>query len=71
LSNAGEQIRLQDPTGKVILEFTYDDDWYPSTDGGGFSLVVDHQPADPNLLSSKAAWRPSTSFNGSPGRQDN
>jgi hypothetical protein len=40
LDDAGERIRLEDPTGATILDFEFDDEWYPSTDGEGFSLVV-------------------------------
>ncbi len=40
LSNGGEPIQLDDLDGGTILEFTYDDIWYPSTDGPGNSLVI-------------------------------
>ncbi|MDH7599195.1 MAG: lamin tail domain-containing protein, partial [Sedimentisphaerales bacterium] len=66
LSNAGEQIRLQDPTGKVILEFTYDDGWYKSTDGAGYSLVVRDLGCESDLLSQRSAWMPGTRIGGSP-----
>jgi hypothetical protein len=71
LSNAGERIELQDALGTTILSFTYEDDWYATTDGRGFSLTVkDPQGTDPNDYSNPAAWRPSTSPGGSPGRAD-
>ncbi len=40
LSNAGEEILLNDPNGLEILDFTYDDDspWPSGADGEGFSL---------------------------------
>ena len=39
LANNREQITLQ--SGNVTLQqFTYDDDWHPSTDGDGYSLVL-------------------------------
>jgi hypothetical protein len=71
LSNAGERLELQDALGATILSFTYEDGWYPTTDGKGFSLTVkDPQGTNPNDYSDRAAWRPSTSSGGSPGRAD-
>jgi hypothetical protein len=73
LSNAGEQIKLQDAAGNVIHDFRFEDSWYPTTDGDGFSLVVkDPKTAatDPNTLADKAVWRPSTHKGGSPGSMD-
>jgi hypothetical protein len=70
LSNSGEKIKLEDRTNSTILEFSYDDDWYTSTDGQGFSLTI-IDPANPDLESwdQKESWRPSADINGSPGRQ--
>jgi hypothetical protein len=68
LSNGGEQIELQDATGKVITRFRYQDDWFGKTDGGGFSLTVkDPVATDPNSLSNAGAWRASTVAGGTPG----
>ena len=51
-----------------VLAFAYDDAWYPSTDGQGFSLeLVDPLDSDPNRLNSQDAWRPSRQLGGSPG----
>ena len=70
LSNAGEKIKLEDRTNSTILEFSYDDDWFTSTDGQGFSLTI-IDPANPDLESwdQKDSWRPSVGIDGSPGRQ--
>jgi hypothetical protein len=71
LSNAGERIELQDAAGKVIHDFKFDDAWYATTDGGGFSLTLkDPKTVDPNRLDDKAVWRPSTRKGGSPGTSD-
>ncbi len=71
LSNAGERVELQDAVGNVILSFQFDDRWFNSTDGGGFSLAVaDPVTTDPNDLSDKSVWRPSTQMGGSPGAGD-
>jgi hypothetical protein len=70
LSNSGEKIKLEDRTNSTILEFSYDDDWYTSTDGQGFSLTI-IDPTNPDLESwdRKESWRPSADINGSPGRE--
>ncbi len=71
LNNAGEHLVLQDAAGRTIHSFTYTDNWYTSTDGGGFSLTLsDPYTVDPNSLGQKAAWRPSTRAGGSPGSTD-
>jgi hypothetical protein len=71
LNNAGERLVLQDAAGRTIHSFTYDDNWYSSTDGRGFSLTVsDPYTVDPNALGEKAAWRPSAKVGGSPGLTD-
>jgi hypothetical protein len=72
LSNAGERLELVDALGEVIQSFAYDDAWYPQTDGGGFSLVVQNpQAADANSLNDPGAWRASAHAGGSPGAADN
>ena len=67
LDNAGERVELRDALGEVIQSFRYQDDWYLSTDGDGFSLEVVDLAADPNGLSQKEAWVPSGAIGGSPG----
>ena len=72
LSNGGERIRLEDATGRVILDFSYEDDWYDITDGDGFSLtIVDPANPDPNSWGLKDSWRASEYTGGSPGTDDN
>jgi len=71
LNNAGEHLVLQDAAGRTIHSFSYADNWYGSTDGGGFSLTVgDPYTVDPNALGHKEVWRPSTKAGGSPGAAD-
>ncbi len=71
LSNAGEQVEIQDAAGQVIQSFLFDDGWYKATDGDGFSLTVkDPAATDPNALNEKTSWRPSTNPGGSPGSRD-
>jgi hypothetical protein len=59
-------VRFTDGVG-----FSFDDGWFRTADGGGFSLTVkDPRTADPNALGDKAAWRPSGQEGGSPGASD-
>ncbi|MDG2381439.1 MAG: lamin tail domain-containing protein [Pirellulaceae bacterium] len=66
LSNGGEPLSLFVNADR-IQQFTYEDIWHPSTDGGGFSLeLVDEFGARINYDSAQA-WRASSQIGGSPG----
>ena len=69
LDNAGETLWVEDAQSNRIYTMTYNDAWYPTTDGGGYSLVpVDSNPTgDPN---EPAYWRASSDAWGSPGAND-
>ena len=70
LNNAGDHLQLVDGMGEQILDFTYNNAWYPITDGLGFSLVIVDEQADPLAWNSKSNWRPSGQLGGSPGLND-
>ncbi|MBM3847103.1 MAG: hypothetical protein FJ405_12570, partial [Verrucomicrobia bacterium] len=70
LSDDGENLRIVDASGEVIQDFTYNNSWYPITDGFGFSLVIIDARAPWNTWSEKSSWRPSGRFQGSPGDGD-
>ncbi len=70
LDNAGERIRLLDGVNEEILDFGYNNKWYPVTDGQGFSLVVVDENAEPDNWDSKSQWRASGQLQGSPGNND-
>lgn len=70
LGNASDTIRLSDAFGQVLLEFTYSDQWHPTTDGDGYSLTVVNPLAAPAMWSDPAQWRPSAAIDGSPGTAD-
>jgi len=70
LNNAGERIALVGPLMEPIHDFVYDDDWYPTTDGLGFSLVVVNESAPLNAWTNASHWRPSAFDGGSPGASD-
>ncbi len=70
LGNAGDTVLLEGPLGDPIVEFTYQDTWYPETDGGGRSLVAVDVLAPPDRFSLKEGWRPSGADGGTPGKPD-
>ncbi|MEX2186258.1 MAG: lamin tail domain-containing protein [Pirellulales bacterium] len=70
LDNSGERLRLEDSFNEMILDFDYEDDWEPVTDGSGFSLNVIDTTVDFHLWDSKVSWRPSQNQHGSPGTTD-
>src|SRR5205814_367940 len=70
LENSGERLRLLDSVGEEILDFTYNNSWYPITDGLGFSLVIANEQADPDSWNSAANWRASGQLGGAPGSPD-
>ena len=70
LSDKGARITLDGPANEVILDFAYKDDWYPITDGDGYSLVAINPHAPQPAFSSESNWRPSNLPNGLPGDPD-
>ncbi|MBM4151929.1 MAG: hypothetical protein FJ220_00195 [Kiritimatiellaceae bacterium] len=69
LSDSGDQLKLGYVNTNIPgqISFDYEDDWYPSTDGEGFSLVLNQPQSDPLTWDSKTAWRYSSKVDGSPG----
>lgn len=70
LDNSGDRLKLVDANNEEIHDFDYEDDWYPITDGGGFSLAIVTEAADPGEWDNKTNWRPSGQENGAPGQGD-
>jgi hypothetical protein len=70
LNNSGETVTLLDASGGVIQSFAYRDDWHPSTDGGGTTLVVVDSHAAREAWSVSTGWRESYDAGGSPGERD-
>jgi|GEM_PF-472866 len=67
LSNDGEPILLRDAVGENILKFTYNDRWYPATDGGGYALVILDDSAAWSSWDSATSWGIGEPLHGSPG----
>ncbi len=68
LNNGGDHLTLTGSLQEPIQNFSYDNNWYPATDGDGFSLVAVANPT--NGGNSAGDWRPSSTLNGSPGLDD-
>lgn len=66
LSNGGEQITLV-AGEEVIHQFSYDDEWYPTTDGDGASLEVIDARAELDSWSQSSSWSASAMIGGTPG----
>ena len=59
LSNGGERLRLEIASlGYGILDFEYNDNWYPITDGLGASLGIVDETAARNTWDERESWRP-------------
>ena len=70
LDNAGERLVLVGPLREPVVDFSYNNSWYPITDGYGFSLVVVNENAAFENWSQAANWRASSSLGGSPDAGD-
>ncbi len=69
LANNGDHVVLEGRLGEVIQDFRFRDDWYPSTDGLGFALVI-RDPTGPLAnWNEKTGWRFGT-LGGTPGRDE-
>jgi VCBS repeat-containing protein len=66
LDNGGERVRFDIPGYNIaILDFTYDDAWYPSTDGGGDAMQIVSAAASPAMWDRSEGWQASTPNPGS------
>jgi hypothetical protein len=70
LANDGDRLVLEGGVREPILDFEYDDDWYPATDGHGFSLQIVNDGAAASTWGLKSSWRPSGVAGGTPSAAD-
>lgn len=70
LDNGGERLRLRGPHGQVIHDFVYEDSWFPSTDGMGYSLVFDDTSRPLSDWAASSSWSASSAEGGSPGAKE-
>jgi len=68
LSNSGETLALRDVQGNDVFRFTFDDAWYPSTDGRGYTMVLRDQDRVPDDYNDPQTWTTSDEMLGSPAR---
>ena len=67
LDNSGETIHLVDVVGESVLEFSYNDSWYPPADHAGHSLVIVNPAVTPyNEWGGRPRWGVSLTAGGSP-----
>jgi len=67
LGNSGERLRLEDATGGALHDFEFQDEWAPSADGSGRSLVIRDPNGDIATWVRADGWRASALPGGSPG----
>ncbi|MBN2507567.1 MAG: lamin tail domain-containing protein, partial [Verrucomicrobia bacterium] len=70
LDNGGECLRLFGPQGEPILDFRYNDAWYPMTDGNGYALVFPNPQLPSASWDDPVFWQAGTVLGGSPGQPD-
>lgn len=70
LRNSGEDLRLETDLGQAVLDFDFNDGWFPTTDGEGAALeIID--PLGPRAdWGKKPSWRATWSMLGTPGAGD-
>lgn len=69
LDNSGERLEITDPVGEIILEFSYNDAWFPSTDGPGRSLVLRDPETPYDQIGKRSSWAASAGAFGNPGEE--
>lgn len=67
LKNSGERLVLSGPGGLTVHDFEFRDDWYPTTDGDGFSLEIIDDVGEVATWAMMASWQPSGVVGGTPG----
>jgi len=72
LSDNGELVvvKLPEPYSTALTRFDYRPDWFPSTNGGGRSLVIINPTAAASTWDSRWSWRASLGPAGSPGADE-
>lgn len=69
LDNNGERLQLVDAVGETVLDFAYDDAWYPWSEAFGHSLVIiDEKNTAYDQWDLRASWTVSAEHEGTPGQ---
>ena len=67
LGDEDDRVVFSSPAGSKILDFTYSEDWHPTTAGDGFSLVIVDPNGNASQWNQPQGWRPSNIIGGTPG----
>jgi hypothetical protein len=67
LKNDGDSLRMLDVSGNNIFQFTFNDIWFPPTDGNGYSLLPLDEGNLPTSYDHPASWAISCQLLGNPG----
>ncbi len=70
LNNSGGTLTVLGPLDETVQSFTFDDIWYPTTDGVGDSLTVVDEFINPNSWTDAQLWKASSVADGTPGQSD-
>jgi hypothetical protein len=70
LSNDGETVKLVDLAGATIKTFTFNDTWYPTTDGVGDTMAALNEITTGADLSNPLSWDASDHPLGTPGMEN-
>jgi len=70
LANGGERLQINDASGENIFDFSWNDQWYPPSDGAGRTLVIRDPSISLNTFDEPESWGISESDLGSPGVSD-
>lgn len=70
LANGGENLQIVDAIGENVLDFSYDNAWFPPSDEGGHSLVVRNPSPNWSTYGLPQNWALSGAVGGSPGATD-
>lgn len=70
LDNDGERLQIKDALGESILDFSWNDNWYPPSDGDGHTLVIRDTGIAFNDYDEPESWGISQSVGDSPGAGD-
>ena len=70
LDNGGECLQVVDALGENILDFSWNDKWYPPSDGDGHTLVIRDSSITFDSYGNPSSWGISESTMGTPGSAD-
>ncbi len=70
LDNGGERLSIEDAVGEEVLDFTYDDDWFPVPTGQYRTLVTRTTAPAFSAYSTPTTWALSETQNGTPNTGD-